>query len=48
MTSKCSINRFEKDKTADFPMVNQKPCIAKWGNLDLSGNEWAGEFAFTE
>ena len=48
MTSKCSIDEFEKDNTADFPIVNQKPYIPKWVNLDFSGNEWAGEFGYAE
>jgi len=47
MTRKCSIEDFDKDKTADFPIVNQQPCIPKWVNLDFSGNEWAGDFGYT-
>jgi hypothetical protein len=48
MTNRCAIDEFDKDNTADFPIVNQKPYIPKWVNLDYSGNEWAGEFGYVE
>ncbi len=48
MTHKCSIDEFENDKAADFPIVNQKPYIPKWVNLDFYGNEWDGEFGYVE
>jgi len=48
MTKKCSIDEFDKDRTADFPIVNQKPYIPKWVIIDYAGNEWAGEFGYAE
>jgi len=48
MTKKCSIDEFYKDRTADFPIVNQKPYIPKWVIIDYAGNEWAGEFGYAE
>ncbi len=46
MTSKCSIIEFDKSRTADFPIVNPKPYIPKWVNIDYVGNEWVGEFGY--
>ena len=48
MTNKCSIEEFDKDKTADFPIVDQKPYIPKWVNLDFSDNRWSGDFGYAE
>jgi len=48
MTNKCSIEEFDKDKTADFPIVDQKPYIPKWVNLDFSSNSWSGDFGYAE
>jgi hypothetical protein len=48
MTNKCSIEEFDKDKTADFPIVDQKPYIPKWVNLDFSNNGWCGDFGYAE
>ena len=48
MTNKCSIEEFDKDKTADFPIVDQKPYIPKWVNLDFSGSSWTGDFGYAE
>ena len=48
MTNKCSIEEFDKDKTADFPIVDQKPYIPKWLNIDFSDNKWAGDFGYAE
>lgn len=46
MTNKCSIDEFDKDKTADFPIVDEKPYIPKWVNLDYSNNGWCGDFGY--
>jgi len=46
MTNKCAIEDFDKDKTADFPIVNQKPYIPKWVNLDFSSKGWSGDFGY--
>jgi hypothetical protein len=48
MTNKCSIKEFDKERTADFPIVNQKPYIPKWVNIDYVGNAWSGEFGYVE
>ncbi len=48
MTSSCSIDGFNKNNPADFPIVNQKPYIPKWFNLDFSGDNWVGEFGYVE
>jgi hypothetical protein len=48
MTSKCSIDDFDKDKTADFPIVDEKPYIPKWVKLDFSNNNWCGDFGYAE
>ncbi|GMR05887.1 MAG: hypothetical protein BMS9Abin25_0464 [Gammaproteobacteria bacterium] len=48
MTKRCSIEEFEKDRTADFPIVNLKPYIPKWVRLDFTGVEWAGEFGYAD
>lgn len=48
MTNKCSIDGFDKNDIADFPIVNQKPYIPKWVNLDFSGNKWVGEFGYVQ
>ena len=48
MTNKCSIEEFDKDKTADFPIVDQKAYIPNWVNLNFSGNSWAGDFGYAE
>jgi len=48
MTNKCAIDEFDKDNAADFPIVNQKPYIPKWVNVDFSANQWAGEFGYAE
>jgi hypothetical protein len=48
MTSSCSIDGFNKDNTADFPILNQKPYIPKWFNLDFSGDNWVAEFGYAE
>lgn len=48
MTRRCSIEDFDKDNIADFPIVNQEPYIPKWVNIDYAGNEWTGEFGYAE
>ena len=48
MTNRCSIEEFDKEKTADFPIVDKKPYIPKWVDLDYSSNGWTGEFGYAE
>ncbi len=48
MTNKCSIEKFDKDKVADFPIVDQRPYIPKWVILDFSSNGWCGDFGYAE
>lgn len=48
MTNKCSIEDFDKEKTADFPIVDQKPYIPRWVNLDFSKGGWVGNFGYAQ
>ena len=48
MTNKCAIDDFDKDKTTDFPIVNQKPYVPKWVSLDFSSKRWSGDFGYAE
>ena len=48
MTKKCSIEEFDKDNAADFPIVDQKPYIPKWVNLDFTPNGWCGDFGYAK
>jgi hypothetical protein len=48
MTNKCSIEDFDKDKIADFPIVDQKPYIPGWVSLDFSKNGWIGDFGYAQ
>jgi hypothetical protein len=45
MTNRCSIEEFDKDKPADFPIVDQKPYIPNWVSLDLLATTGPGILA---
>lgn len=48
MSNSCSIEEFDKDRPADFPIVNQMPYIPNWVSLDFSRNNWSGDFGYAE